>query len=109
MRLRAVPLLVVLLAVGGCAAPDREVPVPRASLVGVDRIAVQSVCLPPERIVAAVVEDAESVVVTVTALQYDLRDTEDCATTEQVRLDAPLGARRLVDGSTGREVEVEGR
>ena len=84
-------------------------PIPSASAARNERITIASVCLPPERLDIDVREDAQTVTVTVTALEYDPDDRDDCETSNRVSLASPLGDRRLVDGATGTEVPVEGR
>lgn len=98
-----------ILAVRADDAADREVAIPRASAAGGDRITVSSVCLPVQRLDIDVREDPRTVTVTVTALDYDPDNREDCETLNEVLLASPLGGRRLVDGATGDEVPVEGR
>jgi hypothetical protein len=107
-----VALLVVPLAVFAFTAlhvADREVPISGATRVADSRIEVATVCLPPERLRPTVHEDSQSVAVTVTALDYDPSNTDGCLMGKSVDLASPLGDRRLIDGSTGDEIIVEGR
>ena len=88
---------------------DLQVPIPSATAASAERITVASVCLPPERLGIEVSEDAQTVTVTVTALDYDPDNSDGCQTSNAVSLASPLGDRRLIDGATGDEVPVESR
>lgn len=88
---------------------DRAVAISGATMLADRQIQVQTVCLPPERLRPKVQEAARTVTVTVTALNYDPANGEDCLRTVDVSLATPLGDRRLVDGSSGSEVLVSGR
>lgn len=107
-----VALLVVPLAVFAVNAldvVDREVPISAATKVSDSRVEVGTVCLPHERLQPRVREDARTVTVTVTALDYDPANRDGCLLSVAVDLASRLGDRRLIDGSTGDEVPVEGR
>jgi hypothetical protein len=112
MRLRLA--LVLGLACSGAAGcsdgpADREVPIPGAYLATDGSLVVESVCLPEERLEADVAEDDQTVTVTITALDYDPDNREDCLGGKTVALSAPLGERTLRDGTTGDEVPVQQR
>lgn len=88
---------------------DRQVTISSAAAESERVLRVQTVCLPPERLRPAVRETRRTVTVTVTALDYDPANADGCLASREVRLADPLGDRRLIDGSTGREVLVSGR
>jgi hypothetical protein len=98
-------------SVGGS---DTKVPVGGAVLTAEGGLVLQSVCLPPERLVAEVVEDDGSVTVTVAALDASEGSNsvgnDDCAgVTKEQALASPLGDRKVIDGLSGRELLVDGR
>jgi len=66
-------------------------------------------CACPQRLEIDVNEDAQTVTVTVKALDYDPDNSDGCASNNEVQLASPLGDRRLIDGVTGDEMRVEGR
>ena len=98
---------VVLIVVHANDVGDHQVPFPAASAAGANRLTVAGPCLPAGRLDIAVREDARTVTVTVTALDYDPDNTDDRAMDPEVHLAAPLGDRRLIDGATGNDVPVE--
>ena len=63
----------------------------------------------PERLDIDVIEDAQTVTETVTALDDDPDNSDGCASKNKVQLASPVGIRRLINGVTGDEVDVEGR
>ena len=107
VALLVVPLAVIVFRANDVR--DREVNISFASQLSDRRIQVETVCLPPERLRPEVRETARTVTVTVTALDYDPANGEDCLRSLEVVLETALGDRRLIDGSSGNEVSVNGR
>jgi hypothetical protein len=107
VALLVVPLAVIVFRAN--EVRDREVSISAATQASDRRIHVQTVCLPPERLRPAVRETARAVTVTVTALDYDPANGEDCQRSLEVVLETAFGGRRLIDGSTGIEVPTSRR
>jgi hypothetical protein len=103
----AVVGLVVVVGVAACSGGggEREVGIAAARVDGERTLAVNlNVCNAPHN-EATVDETAEAV--TITVVTDGPRGGDDCSDGITVALDAPLGDRAVIDGSTGGPVRLD--
>jgi hypothetical protein len=96
----AAPLVVALLVMGGCGIGWKDQPISTVEVSGDGRtLVVGSHCDPDWSLAAEETADEVRLTFRVYGGQGD-----DCARSEEIELDSPLGDRRVIDASNNEEV-----